>query len=570
MLRGTLRPVQVRALYAMACLLDSGSPRRIRAAPATGPPAVRAHPAIHFMRKVLLVILDGWGHSDFVGEPDRGNAVELADVPTFRRLYDGCPRTRLACSGVDVGLPEAQMGNSEVGHLNLGAGRVVYQDIARIDKAIADGTLAERLDLDRLVRELRERDGTLHVVGLVSDGGVHSHIRHFAALMELLPETLPVRVHCITDGRDTSPTGGVGYVAEIDRLCDRSDRWAIASVTGRYWAMDRDKRWDRTKRAFDLIAGGRAERWADASSLLPSSYEEGTTDEFVEPTGIRGVGEAGISAHDAVLMMNFRADRMRQITAALSEPDFDAFERSGPLPAEVVTMTEYDEELRHVTVAFPPQNVRLGLSELLASKGLRQLKVAETEKYAHVTYFFNGGEETPFESEERTLIPSPKVATYDLQPEMSARGVADAVIEGIEADYDFILVNFANPDMVGHTGSIPAAVAAVETVDGCMADILQAIDADARWVALVTADHGNCEKMLDAEGNVHTAHTTEPVDFIVYDPRGTDAELAEGGRLADVAPTVLAYLGVEQPALMDGRDLVVGRTALEGAGERSA
>ncbi len=509
------------------------------------------------MRKVLLIILDGWGHSDFEGAPSEGNAVELAAVPTFRSLYDRFPRTRLTCSGRDVGLPEGQMGNSEVGHLNLGAGRVVYQDIARVDRAIADGAFGQRLGLERIVSGLRARGGTLHVAGLVSDGGVHSHLRHFAALLQLLPADLAVRVHCITDGRDTSPTGGRGYVGEIEELCRRSGAWSVASVTGRYWAMDRDRRWDRTKRAFDLIARGRAERWADDPlTLLERSYAEGTTDEFVEPTGIRGGGEAGVGPGDVVLLMNFRADRMRQLTAALSRADFDAFDRGGEgLPAEVVTLTEYEEGLP-VTVAFPPQNVRMGLSELLASRGLRQLKVAETEKYAHVTYFFNGGEETAFAGEDRTLIPSPKVATYDLQPEMSAREVADAVVGGVGAGYDFILVNFANPDMVGHTGSIPAAVAAVEVVDRCLGDILAAVEADPDWVALVTADHGNCEMMIDAQGDVHTAHTTEPVDFIVFDPRGGAPTLLDGGRLADVAPTVLGYLEIAPPREMTGRDLV--------------
>jgi len=517
------------------------------------------------MRKVLLVILDGWGHSDFHGAPDRGNAIELARVPTFRRLYDEHPRTRLACSGQDVGLPRGQMGNSEVGHLNLGAGRVVYQDIARVEAAIADGTFAERLGLERITRRLRESGGALHVMGLVSDGGVHSHLRHFAALMGELPPDVKVRVHCITDGRDTSPTGGMAYVGEIASLCERSDEWAVASVTGRYWAMDRDKRWDRTKRAFDLMVSGEAESWADDVDFLAASYQAGTTDEFVEPTGIRGVGESAMGPEDVVLLMNFRSDRMRQLTAALSVPDFDDFERSASLPAEVVTVTEYRKGLP-VTVAFPPRNVSMGLSEYLADRGLRQLKVAETEKYAHVTYFFNGGEEKPWEGEDRALIPSPKVATYDLQPEMSARGVAAAVMKGVSEDYDFILVNFANPDMVGHTGSIPAAVTAVETVDECLADVLAALDREPEWIALVTADHGNCEMMIDAEGNVHTAHTTEPVDLIVYDPRaqggtGPSVSLAPEGRLADVAPTVLGYLGIEQPALMTGRDLVVHRGA---------
>jgi 2,3-bisphosphoglycerate-independent phosphoglycerate mutase len=517
------------------------------------------------MRKVLLIILDGWGHSDFEGAPSEGNAIELADVPTFRRIYDDCPRTRLACSGADVGLPAGQMGNSEVGHLNLGAGRIVYQDIARIDAAIAEGTYAERLQLDRIVSDVRARGGALHVAGLVSDGGVHSHLRHFMALLERLPGDLPVRLHCFTDGRDTSPTGGRGYLAQLDAVCRAHDAWAIASVIGRYWAMDRDRRWDRTKRAYDLIVDGRAERWADGVELLDTSYAAGVTDEFVEPTGIRGVGEAGVTERDVVLLLNFRADRMRQLTSALAVPAFEAFERGTPRPAEVVTMTAYEEGLP-VTVAFPPQNVRDGLSELLAARGVRQLKVAETEKYAHVTYFFNGGEESPFEGEDRVLVPSPKVPTYDLQPEMSARGVADAVLEGLSGPYGFILVNFANPDMVGHTGSIPAAIAAVEAVDACLADVLDAVRAHPDWVALVTADHGNCEMMLDADGNVHTAHTKEPVDLMVVDPTAANGDLRQGARLADVAPTVLAYLGIDQPDVMTGRDLIAARVTVAAGG----
>ncbi|MGB1658442.1 MAG: 2,3-bisphosphoglycerate-independent phosphoglycerate mutase [Longimicrobiales bacterium] len=508
------------------------------------------------MRKVLLVILDGWGHSDFEGEPTEGNAVELADVPTFRRLHDVFPHTRLACSGADVGLPEGQMGNSEVGHLNLGAGRVVYQDIARVDKAIADGGFAAALGLDGLVEQVRAADSKIHVVGLVSDGGVHSHTRHFMALFDLLPADVPVRVHCITDGRDTSPTGGIGYLAEIDHACARSEEWAIATVCGRYWSMDRDRRWDRTQKGYDLIVSGQAEVWADDLGFLQQSHDDGTTDEFVLPTGMRGVAEDGVSAGDVVILMNFRSDRMRQLTAALSSDDFDGFERTGDRPATIVTMTEYGEGLP-VTIAFPPENVRVGLSEYLASLGKRQLKVAETEKYAHVTYFFNGGEETPWNGEDRALIPSPRVATYDLQPEMSAPGVAAAVIDGLKGDYDFILVNFANPDMVGHTGVIPAAVKAVEAVDACMTDILATIDAHPEWVALITADHGNCEMMIDAEGNVHTAHTTTPVDLILYDPTESAVSLSDGGRLGDIAPTVLGWMGIDPPAEMTGRDLTL-------------
>ena len=517
------------------------------------------------MRKVLLVILDGWGHCDFQGPASDGNAIELADVPRFRAMFDRFPRTRLACSGEDVGLPAGQMGNSEVGHLNLGAGRIVDQALARVDHAIEDGSLRERLGLDALVDGLRERGGALHIAGLVSDGGVHSHLRHFGAVMALLPEDLPVRVHCITDGRDTSPTGGINYVGEIDTLCARGDDWAIASVIGRYWAMDRDKRWERTRRAFDLIVGGQADAWADDLRLLQLSYDTGVTDEFVEPTGIRGFGDRGVEERDAVLLLNFRADRMRQLTAALTRSDFDGFERERGRPTDVVTLTEYDAAFP-VAVAFPSEHVKRCLAQVLADAGRAQLKVAETEKYAHVTYFFNGGEEAAFDGESRSLIPSPRVVTYDLQPEMSARGVADAVLEGMRSGaYDFVLVNFANPDMVGHTDSIPAASAAVEAVDVCLGDLLDAIHENPEWVALVTADHGNCEMMLDEEGNVHTAHTLEPVDFIVVDPRSPDCHVEGPGRLADVAPTVLEFMGIAAPAEMTGASLVAERRVPERA-----
>lgn len=514
------------------------------------------------MRKVLLVILDGWGHSDFEGEPSEGNAVELARVPTFRHLYETCPRTRLACSGADVGLPNGQMGNSEVGHLNLGAGRVVHQDIARVDHAIANEEFASALALNELVQQVREAGSKIHVVGLASDGGVHSHLRHFLALFDILPRDVPVRVHCITDGRDTSPTGGIDYLAEVENACAASAHWSISSVCGRYWVMDRDRRWDRTQRGYDLIMSGKAEVWADDLDFMQESYDSGITDEFIRPTGMRGVAEEGVSADDVVILMNFRADRMRQLTSALTGDDFDEFQRLGTRPNTIVTMTEYEEGLP-VTVAFPPDNVQMGLSEHLASLGKRQLKVAETEKYAHVTYFFNGGEEDPFTGEDRSLIPSPQVATYDLQPEMNARSVSQSVLDGLEDNYDFILVNFANPDMVGHTGVLSAAVQAVEAVDECLADILAVVDEHPEWVALVTADHGNCEMMTDSAGRVHTAHTTTPVDLIFYDPAGGEASLPHRGVLSDVAPTVLGQMKIDRPPEMTGRDLLAEPDVLE-------
>ncbi|MEK9506195.1 2,3-bisphosphoglycerate-independent phosphoglycerate mutase [Gaopeijia maritima] len=508
------------------------------------------------MQKVLLVVLDGWGHSDFTGVPSPENAVEQAEVPRFRAMLGAHPHTRLACSGSDVGLPDGLMGNSEVGHLNLGAGRIVFQDIARIDRAIADGSFGDALGLPGLVQRLRERHGTLHLVGLVSDGGVHSHIRHFEAVFDRLPRDLPVRVHCITDGRDTSPRGGAHYLERIQMRCTPAPGWRVATVVGRYWAMDRDRRWDRTRKAWRAIALGEAPDLADDVGFVADRYRAGETDEFLEPTIMAGEEGRGIGPNDAVILLNFRADRMRQIGAALTDPAFDGFDREGAELAEAVTMTEVLPDLP-VRVAFPARDLADGLGTVVARAGLGQLRVAETEKYAHVTYFFNGGDETPCPGEERVLIPSPKVPTYDLQPEMSAAGVCEAVLEGLRADeVSFILVNFANPDMVGHTGVIPAAVKAVETVDGCLGRILDAVQAsEGRWVALVTADHGNCERMLTASGEPHTAHTTEPVDFTIVDSARRTEGVRDGGRLADVAPTVLEYLGLEQPEAMTGDSL---------------
>jgi 2,3-bisphosphoglycerate-independent phosphoglycerate mutase len=508
------------------------------------------------MSNVVLVILDGWGHSDFNVPPWEGNAPEQATVPRFRALYDHAPRSRLACSGFDVGLPEGQMGNSEVGHLNLGAGRIVYQDIARVDKAIADGEFGPALGLDDTVARLRSEGRALHLIGLVSDGGVHSHIRHLEALLGLLPRDLDVRVHAITDGRDTSPTGGAGFVGRVADLCDQAPGWRIATVSGRYFAMDRDKRWDRTEKAYRAIVEGRSDVVEASPRFLEARYAADVTDEFIPPVVVAGAGERGIADGDAVILFNFRADRMRQLCTALTVPGFDGFPARPPMEG-VTTLTRYEAHYP-VAVAFPPRDIAQTLGQVVAAHGLRQLRVAETEKYAHVTYFFNGGDETPNPGEERELLPSPKVATYDLQPEMSALGVADAVVRGIEeGGYAFVLVNFANPDMVGHTGVIPAAVKAVETVDGCLGRILDVVEAKAGdWVALVTADHGNCEKMLTPEGKPHTAHTTEPVDFFVVDPSGRVRLTGGPGRLADVAPTVLACMRVEQPAEMTGTSLV--------------
>jgi len=509
------------------------------------------------MPNVLLTILDGWGHSDFGPVPDPGNAPEQAQVPRFRGLFENQPHIRLATSGADVGLPDGQMGNSEVGHLNLGAGRIVYQDIARVDRAVADGTLGDALRLPEILERLAADGGVLHLLGLVSDGGVHSHIRHLEGLLKLLPPTQDVRIHCITDGRDTSPTSGAGFVGRIAELCGEAPGWSIATVSGRYFAMDRDKRWDRIAKAYRAIVLGESESMSDTPLVLEDHYRRDVTDEFIPPVVVKGVGERGIRENDAVITFNFRADRMREICAALTVPGFDAFEGVRPPQRHVTTFTQYEVSLP-VRVAFPPRDIANTLGEVLADRGIAQLRVAETEKYAHVTYFFNGGVETPNPGEDRSLVPSPKVATYDLQPEMSAQGVMEAVVAGIRSDkYGFVLVNFANPDMVGHTGVIPAAVKAVETVDACLGTLMDLVSERAgQWVVLITADHGNCEKMLQADGSPHTAHTTEPVDFFVFDPAGRFTLKGADGRLADVAPTVLECMGIEAPDAMTGTSLV--------------
>lgn len=507
------------------------------------------------------MILDGWGHSGFHSVPDPGNAVELARVPVFRNLYARAPRTLLRCSGLDVGLPDGLMGNSEVGHLNLGAGRIVPQEIVRIDRALDEGSLADRFDLEGLARRLLARRGRLHVVGLVSDGGVHSHVRHILGFLAAVPPELSLRVHAVADGRDASPTGSAEHLKAVEEACRKLPDARVATVAGRYWAMDRDRRWERTRRAWETIVGGRGEvAPGAASAYLRRLYGEGVTDEFVAPTAMGG--REGMSSSDAVVLLNFRADRMRQLTAALSLPAFSEFDRRGELPAEVHAMTEYRPDLP-TRVAFPPRTLGDTLGEVVSRAGMKQLRVAETEKYAHVTYFFNGGKETALAGEDRELLPSPRVATYDLRPEMNARGVAEVAVNGIGRDYSFVLVNFANADMVGHTGSIPAAVAAVETVDRRLGELLDKAAATPGWVALITADHGNCEKMVAPDGTPHTAHTTEPVDFMVFDPQegwtgGDSGRIATPGphRLADVAPTVLGYLGLRRPAAMTGRDLV--------------
>jgi 2,3-bisphosphoglycerate-independent phosphoglycerate mutase len=500
------------------------------------------------VERACLVVLDGWG----LAEPGPGNAVSLADTPVFDELWERYPHTSLTACGRAVGLPEGQMGNSEVGHLNLGAGAVIEQDLTRIDQAVEEGALGR----NDVLRDLFASAARVHLIGLVSDGGVHSGWKHLEALIALGRElgVEEVVVHAFTDGRDTSPTAGAEYLEAVERWCAAAGNARVGSVVGRYWAMDRDGRWDRTQRAYDLLVHGRAPHRADSGvEAVRAAYERDETDEFVEPTTV-GEDAQIRPDRDAVLAFNFRPDRMRQITRALAEPGCEEIDRGGAPPVErYATMTEYEEGWPY-PVAFPPQRPQTTLANTLAEHGLPQLHVAETEKYAHVTYFFNGGDEDPVAGEERELVPSPRdVATYDEKPEMSARGVAEAFARHWrEEGPRFGIVNFANPDMVGHTGDIPAAVKAVETVDAALAEVVRAVH-ETGGALVVTADHGNADHMLEPDGSPSTAHSLNPVPLVVT---VDGLRLRGGGILADVAPTVLRLLGVEQPQGMTGSSLI--------------
>jgi 2,3-bisphosphoglycerate-independent phosphoglycerate mutase len=497
---------------------------------------------------VALVILDGWG----LAPPGPGNAISLAETPVFDRLWERFPHTRLSAQGRDVGLPDGQMGNSEVGHLNLGAGAIVKQDLARIDDAIADGSFFEdEALLAACDRARRSPRGRLHLLGLVSDGGVHSGWEHIEATIELATqEGVPdVVFHAFTDGRDTLPHGGRGYLAELERWLRQAGR--VATVSGRYYAMDRDTRWERIKLAYDAIVHARGQHAASSAEAIEASYAHGETDEFVKPTVIGDYD--GVAAGDVGIFVNFRPDRARELTRTLAEPDFEAFSRSGGPLLDLTTMTEYRKGWPY-PVAFPEARPQTTLAEVVSAAGGRQLHVAETEKYAHVTYFFNGGREEEWEGEERCLVDSPRdVPTYDHKPEMSAGAAADAFVSGWSGgEYRFGIVNFANQDMVGHTGVIPAAVKAVEEVDGCLGDVVAAVEASG-GACIVTADHGNCDHMLEPDGSPNTAHSLNPVPLIVT---ADGLELRDGGILADVAPTALHLLGIPQPAAMTGRSLI--------------
>ena len=509
-------------------------------------------------RPCMLIILDGWGLN-----PDpEGNAVAVARTPVLDRLAAAYPTTRLKTCGPDVGLPDGIMGNSEVGHLNIGAGRIVYQDLLRIDRAIGDGRFFKNPVLNRVMDELQAGGGRLHLMGLVSDGGVHSQLTHLLALLDMARQKGIGRtlVHAITDGRDTPPDSGAGYLAAVQDHISRHAYGRIASVCGRYWAMDRDKRWDRIERAWNLYVRGEGRTAVDPVAAVRDAYGRNETDEFIPPIAIAAPGKAPegvVRDGDGIVFFNFRADRARQLTRAFTVDDFDGFDRGErPRLAGFVTMTLYDERLT-LPVAFEPVHLDNILGEVVSKKGLRQLRIAETEKYAHVTYFFNGGEETPFAGEDRCLIPSPRqVPTYDHKPEMSAEAVTDEVLQRIESDaYDLIVLNFANMDMVGHTGVMEAAVQACETVDRNVGRIVEKLRQKGGAV-LITADHGNAEQMRDEKGHPHTAHTLNPVRLILVDDRKKQARLRPMGRLADIAPTLLDLMGIGQPAQMTGETLI--------------
>ena len=511
-------------------------------------------------RPVMLAVLDGWGERDEA----EGNGIKLAKTPNVDHWRATRPWTLLGAAEKNVGLPIGQMGNSEVGHLNLGAGFVVVQDITLIDDSIADGSFFENEALNDAVRHVKERGAQLHIIGLLGSGGVHSHMSHEKALLELAKRhDLPhVFVHAFTDGRDTMPQSGIEYMRDLEAYMSRLGVGRVASVTGRYYAMDRDKRWDRTKLAYDAMVAGLGRPATSAQAAISRSYEEGVTDEFILPAVIMA-GDTPLTtirAGDSIICFNFRADRVRQITKAFVLRDFDGFAREALHDLFYVTMTEYEKALP-VAIAFENDDVEVPLAKVISDAGLTQLHVAETEKYAHVTYFFNGGRETPFPGEDRLLVPSPKVATYDLQPEMSAYGIRDGLLAALKQNsFDFIIVNFANADMVGHTGVIPAVVKAVETVDTCLGALIPVV-LEQGGVALITADHGNAELLIDPQtGGPHTAHTTNPVPCILVatgGPAFDDARLRDNGRLSDVAPTILDLLQIAPPPQMTGKSLIV-------------
>ena len=501
-------------------------------------------------KPLILIIMDGFG---FGGH--KGNAIEAAKTPNLDRLFANNPLTRIGASGMDVGLPDGQMGNSEVGHTNIGAGRVVYQELTRITKAVDDGSFFVFESLLKAMRNVKEKGTALHILGLLSDGGVHSHNSHLYAILEMAKRqgVQKVYVHALLDGRDVPPSSGKEYVRACVEKMEEMGIGKIATVMGRYYAMDRDNRWERVEKAYAAMVYGKGNRCVCPVQAVQDSYDANVTDEFVVPTVC--AENAQISADDSIIFFNFRPDRAREITRCFVDESFDGFSREkGFFPLHYVCMTQYDATMPNVDVAFRPQSLKNTFGEYISDKGLTQLRIAETEKYAHVTFFFNGGVEKTYPGEDRVLVASPKVATYDLQPEMSAYEVTDQCIRRIESgQYDVIILNFANCDMVGHTGVFEAAVKAVEAVDTCVGRVTDAI-AKMGGVSLITADHGNADKMVAEDGEPFTAHTTNPVPFCVV---GYPCRLRTGGRLADIAPTMLKVMGLPQPEEMDGESIIV-------------
>ena len=501
-------------------------------------------------KPVVLCIMDGFG----IRDTDEGNAIHAAKTPNLTKFFNENPFTTIGASGLDVGLPNGQMGNSEVGHTNIGAGRVVYQMLVKITKSIEDGDFFDIEALKNAVQNCKDNGSALHLIGLLSDGGVHSHIEHLYGLLELAKKNglKKVYVHCLMDGRDVSTTSGVGFIKDLQAKMKELGVGEIASVMGRYYAMDRDFAWDRVEKAYAAFVYGEGIQNSDPVKAMEESYAKDVTDEFIVPTVVNKDGM--IKAGDSVVSFNFRPDRARQFTRTLVDPDFDGFERkNGFFPLTYVCMTQYDETMPNVSVAFPPEELKMTFGEYLASKNMTQLRIAETQKYAHVTFFFNGGEEKTFEGEDRILIQSPDVPTFDLQPEMSAYPVCDAVCEQIESGkYDAVVLNFANCDMVGHTGVFDAAVKAIEAVDECVGRVVRST-LKMGGAVVITADHGNADCMVGEDGQPFTPHTTNPVPFCVV---GYPCELKKGGRLADIVPSILKIMGLPQPTEMTGESLI--------------
>ena len=502
-------------------------------------------------KPLAFIILDGYGNN-----PETyGNAIAAANTPYLDKLFATCPHTLIGASGMDVGLPEGQMGNSEVGHTNIGAGRIVYQELTRITKSIKDGDFFNNGTLNAAIENCKKNNSSLHVMGLLSDGGVHSHITHLYGILELAKKAglSKVFVHCFMDGRDVPPSSGKDFVEALMAKMKEIGVGEIATISGRYYAMDRDNRWDRVEKAYNAMVMGEGQYFENPVDIMTASYTDNVTDEFVVPAVCSKNGK--ISANDSVIFFNFRPDRAREITRTFVDDDFNGFERkNGRFPLFFVCFTQYDATMPNVSVAFKPQSLNNTFGEYISEKGLTQLRIAETEKYAHVTFFFNGGVEASFENEDRALISSPKVATYDLQPEMSAYEVADEVVNRINSDkYDVIILNYANCDMVGHTGVFDAAVAAVEAVDKCVEKTVEALKAKG-GVALITADHGNADQMYEADGSPFTAHTTNKVPLILVGME--DKGLKDNGVLADLAPTMLEILDLPQPEEMTGKSLL--------------